>query len=837
MRAQSDPLTDVPNGRTLAKIQEKVIKQGKRNAVHRFVLSKSDQGKIAAWNRDLARVLDVFNVRSVDLLGTHTLNSTSSDRACDRYQYDGCGYAPKHVCGTGRYFRSIPLGRCDSLFAKNRMLTIAQAIARFVTSNTVESKTSDLRSMFLGELPPPPPRDCFGREELIEEVVGFAERLLPTSLIGAGGIGKTSIALTVLHHHRIEARFGENRRFIRCDQFPASRAHFLARLSKVIGAGIENPEDLTALRPSLTSKETLIVLDNAESVLDPKETGAQEIYSIVDELCQFKKISLLITSRITTVPPSFKRPGIPTLSMEAACDIFYGIYGNHEKSDIIDDLLRRLDFHALSIKLLATTASHNVWDHDRLAKEWDAQRAQVLQTNYNESLAKTIELSLGSPTFRSLDSNARDLLGIVAFFPQGISEKNLDWLFPSISNTQHLFDIFCALSLTYRSNGFVTMLAPIRDYLGPQDPRSSPLLCTARDHYFSRLSVGANPESPGRGETRWVVLEDVNIEHLLDVFTSIDQNTGGIWEACYHFMIHLAWNKPRQTTLKSKIEALVDDHPYKPKCLSQLSQLFEEAGNYAEQKRLITHALELERRRGDHVQVAATLRRLSSANRLLSHHREGTQQAKEALEISERIGDTMEQARCLYYLACVLIESSQPAAAMDAAYRALDLITEKGQEYLACNLHRILGRRFDLKREKKEAIHHFEMALRIASPFDWHYILCWAHYEIAQVFDSRGEWDVANAYNKRARSHAIDGALPYPLGRVMEMQGRFWYQQLRFEDAKSELFHAIEIYEKLGAAVNVRNSKDLLWQVERAIEEKSSRSRWASRNSTMSCFH
>ena len=55
--------------RTLSKIQENVVKQGKRNAVHRFVLSKSDKDKIAAWNRDLARVLDVFNVRSVGSVG------------------------------------------------------------------------------------------------------------------------------------------------------------------------------------------------------------------------------------------------------------------------------------------------------------------------------------------------------------------------------------------------------------------------------------------------------------------------------------------------------------------------------------------------------------------------------------------------------------------------------------------------------------------------------------------------------------------------------------------------------------------------------------------------
>ena len=298
-------------------------------------------------------------------------------------------------------------------------------------------------SILRGELPPPAPRDCFGREELIEKVVGLAENFKPVALIGAGGIGKTSIALKVLHHNRIKERFAGNRRFIRCDQFPASPAHFLARLSKVIGAGVENPEDLAPLRPFLSSTDMLLILDNAESILDPKGANAEEIYSVVDELCQFETICLCITSRITTVPPRCKRPEIPPLSMEAACDIFYDIYSNRGRSSVINDLLERLDFHALSITLLATTASHNTWDYNRLAKEWDTKRAQVLRSGYNKSLAATIELSLTSPTFRSLGPSARDLLGVIAFFPQGIDEKNLDWLFPTISNGNDVFDKFC----------------------------------------------------------------------------------------------------------------------------------------------------------------------------------------------------------------------------------------------------------------------------------------------------------------------------------------------------------------------------------------------------------
>jgi tetratricopeptide (TPR) repeat protein len=671
-------------------------------------------------------------------------------------------------------------------------------------------------SVPLGELPPPAPRDCFGRDELIEKVVGFAENLEPIALIGAGGIGKTSIALTVLHHNRVEERFGENRRFIRCDQFPASRTHFLARLSKVIGAGVENPEDLTPLRPLLSSKEMLIILDNAESILDPKESGAKEIYSVVDELCQFKKLSLCITSRITTVPPLCRRPEIPTLSMEAACDIFYGIYGDGGRSSVINDLLRRLDFHALSIKLLATTASHNAWDYGRLVKEWDVHRAQVLQTDYNESLAATIELSLSSPTFLSLGPDARDLLGVVAFFPRGVDENNLDWLFLTIPNRQSIFDKFCVLSLTYRNNGFITMLAPIRDYLRPQDPQSSPLLCATRDCYFIRLSVNVSPNKPGFEEARWIVLEDVNVEHLLYVFISTDQTSDDTWDTCFYFLKHIYWHKPRQTILASKIEALEDGHPSKPEGLTQLSRLFQRIGNHLERKRLLTHVLELRRQRGDDAGVARTLGSLSDVNQFLNLYEEGIQQAEEALAIYERIGGTEEQVMLLQALAELFLHDERLDAAENTASRAIGLISGKGQEFLVCQTHHILGKIHRSKGEKEKAIHHFKMALGIASPHNWRNELFWSHICLAGLFLKEGEFDEANTHIEQAKSRAVSDV--YNMGCAMYMQANVWFQQDKLEDAKSEALRAFGILENLGAATDATISRDLLQKIERAMK-------------------
>jgi len=433
-------------------------------------------------------------------------------------------------------------------------------------------------SSTVGESPPPAPRACFGRGELIEKIVGLAENLRPIALIGASGIGKTSIALTALHHHRIRQRFGENRRFIRCDQFPASCAHFLSRLSKVIGAGIENPEDLASLHPFLSSRGVFLVLDNAESILDPQGMDAQEIYTVVEKLSQLDNICLCITSRISTIPPDCETLDIPTLSIEAARDAFYRIYKNSGRPDHVDNILDQLDFHPLSITLLATVAHHNMWDVDQLTWEWERQRTGMLHTRHNKSLAATIELSLISPMFQELGPEARAILEVIAFFPQGINENNADWLFPIILDRTNVFDTFCVLSLTHRSNGFITMLAPIRDHFSPKDPRSSILLCATKELYFSRMSVDTDPENPNVGDTQWITSEDVNVEHLLDIFTTIDPNSDSIWVACCHFIRHLHWHKPRPTVLVSKIEGLLDDHPSEQQRLPEFLQFISKTG-------------------------------------------------------------------------------------------------------------------------------------------------------------------------------------------------------------------------------------------------------------------
>jgi len=93
--------------------------------------------------------------------------------------------------------------------------------------------------------------------------------------------------------------------------------------------------------------------------------------------------------------------------------------------------------------------------------------------------------------------SARELLEVVA------SSTRCQMRKPSIGvpspsrQKQHLDQILRAFFDASTSHGFITMLAPIRDYLNSQDLKSSPLLCATKDRYFSRLSADVDPDAPG----------------------------------------------------------------------------------------------------------------------------------------------------------------------------------------------------------------------------------------------------------------------------------------------------------------------------------------------------
>jgi hypothetical protein len=238
-------------------------------------------------------------------------------------------------------------------------------------------------------------------------------------------------------------------------------------------------------------------------------------------------------------------------------------------------------------------------------------------------------LHLASPIFQELGPDARALLEVVASFPK-VSTKTASSVVPDhLQWVQYLRQVLRSFSdvlerLVHHDARTITRSSR------SHGSKSPPLLCTTKEQYFARMSVSLNPNKPGFGESRCITPEDVNVEHLY-VFAKIDMNSENVWDACTNFMRHLARHKNWLTILGPKIEGLPDDHPSKPRCLSELSRLFRLVGNnHAKRERLLAHTLKLQRERGDDRGVARTLRHISRANRHTGPNKEGVQLVEEA---------------------------------------------------------------------------------------------------------------------------------------------------------------------------------------------------------------
>jgi len=213
-----------------------------------------------------------------------------------------------------------------------------------------------------------------------------------------------------------------------------------------------------------------------DTILDPGANDAEAIYRVVDELRQFTTVYILITSRTSTVPP-VKLKEIPSLPRDAASKIFRSIRVVETASLVIEELLKELEYHALSVTLLATVSLQNWWGDDKLAREWGKRPTGILANRHSKddpanSLTTTIDLSLGSTMFTALGGDAREVLKVVAFLPQGMDEEKLEWMFPTVACIQDIIDTFCILSLTHRAGSFVTMLAPAKLPQPQRSPRS-----------------------------------------------------------------------------------------------------------------------------------------------------------------------------------------------------------------------------------------------------------------------------------------------------------------------------------------------------------------------------
>ncbi|KAJ6461503.1 hypothetical protein C8R47DRAFT_1159459 [Mycena vitilis] len=409
------------------------------------------------------------------------------------------------------------------------------------TSAISRVSCSSLNSSTSMTMLPSEPKIFHGREpELIEILQLFSHGHPRLAILGAGGMGKTTVAQAVLHHTQIITKFEQHRHFVACDSAATS-----IEMAALLGAhlGLKPGRDLTqvVVQHLCDSTSSLLILDNLETVWEPLESR-KDIEAFLSLLTGVEHLALIITMRGAERPGkvAWTHPFLPPLSpleQDAARQIFIDIADDVHDPDEVDQVLALTDNMPLAISLLAHLADAD--GCSTVLLRWEEERTSALSNGWDRksNLDLSIALSLSSPRLRRFP-HANKLLSLLSMLPNGLSDVELVQSKVPINHILGCKTVLLSTSLAYNdSHQRLKVLMPVREYVQKIQPPRNDLIRPLRTYFKALLELYKEygGHSLASGTVTRILLNHANIQNLLQhgLFQGHPDVVDCIYCSCY----------------------------------------------------------------------------------------------------------------------------------------------------------------------------------------------------------------------------------------------------------------------------------------------------------------
>ncbi|KAJ7254876.1 P-loop containing nucleoside triphosphate hydrolase protein, partial [Mycena rebaudengoi] len=331
---------------------------------------------------------------------------------------------------------------------------------------------------------PPCPQIFHGREAELQGVVNIlisdSARIV---ILGAGGMGKTSLATTALHNQQVEAKYS-HRYFVPCHSSPTC-TELVAMIADHIGLEKGSNMQKRVAHYFAHAPPSLLVLDNLETCWESlaSRSDVEEFLSLLTGVLH---LGVMITLRGAEHPSKVKwtRPflvPLKPLSNVAARQTFMDVADDGHDDGSIKALLELTGNLPLAVSLIASVAGSE--GCAQALSRWKLESTRMLSDGYDQRSSLDISIML-SYTSSRMTAGAQELLSILSILPDGLADADL------VQAKLPIPDILaCKATLIKTALAFIgqdqhlKVLVPIREHILHIHPPADALKLKLREHF------------------------------------------------------------------------------------------------------------------------------------------------------------------------------------------------------------------------------------------------------------------------------------------------------------------------------------------------------------------
>ncbi|KAJ7843140.1 hypothetical protein B0H14DRAFT_3868690 [Mycena olivaceomarginata] len=644
---------------------------------------------------------------------------------------------------------------------------------------------------------PPKPHFMYGREREKEAIVSTLMGSLPArvAILGAGGIGKTTLALSVLYDEQVVSRY-DSRYFVACDGVTSAELLLteLANVRRLPRDQLdENMHDLVLA--SFRRDPGVLCFDNLETAWDNLE-GRRAVEDLLMEFMAIPNLALLVTMRGTQRPaPSagwsmpFLQP-LHSLRFTDAVDVFRHISGG-KMDEHAEKMIKEVDCIPLARrdgKKERTALIENGGD-DRLSK-----------------LDKSIQCSVTSPRMQQ-DTSATNILALLSLLPDGFPNREgmLDKLQRFLPPDVNLRKAVSTLRRVALIHGETLVDTPRLRLLSPVLPELRTALV---DLYIGIVDDGRDYSDPH--SHTFIPPELLNIRAVLaEAYRSGDRREALIKASIAYTAWLVFMGSGSEEIIQLAIQSMPDSDELLASCFYWLGKLCMRRNDVEEAHRAFVRAIELHVQAQDESGEAYDLYELGSLYIWWGKLEEAEGSFKRALELHTAKGDFLGEAYDLLDLGKLFMRRGQLEEAERSTSNALDLLREIHNVLGEAHAMRRLGGVYIRQDRLDEAEESFWEAVKLHRQSKS--VLGEAHdmRRLGGLYMWRHQLDEAEiCFTKAADLHRKSHDLLGEANDILNM-GELYMERDQLSDAESSLTHALRLHMQiqnvLGRANDMQN--------------------------------